>query len=314
MRMLFAALALLLGLTSSVRAQNVDAGLWWVPSLPGWGLSIDQQNGMLVIIAYTYDSNRSPVWYLSSGMMTSNTSYSGRAYSFTGGQCGGCSYTSPTQLADLGAVSIIFSPALSGAPATTGTLVYGGASYAIERFVFNLGDYPYRMLGQWGFVAKVNGVGVGTVLTLTRVASATSGGTGRFASTDGLTVGQCYASGSIAGLCELVVFTSSGSISDYMIFDPRVTNTLVGLYYYGGSYWPTLGFRVAARSAVTSVDPQTSQADAADGPGAVIGPTAIVDPRLNHMTSEILDPRFLVTQKPGWIEERAALLRASEAK
>lgn len=303
--------ALVVAGARDVRAQNVDAGLWWVPSLSGWGLSIDQQNGMLAIIAYTYDSNRSPIWYLSSGVMTSNTTYSGRAYSYTGGQCGGCSYTQPTQLADLGSVAITFTPALSGAPATTGTLSYGGGTYAIERFVFNLGDYPYRMLGQWGFVARVNGVGVGTVLTFTQVASATSGGTGRFTSTDGLTIGQCYSSGSIAGLCEIGAFNSSGSLLAYMLFDPKVTNTLVGLYLSSGSYWPTLGFRVAARSAVTSVDPMV-KADGADGPGAVITTGAVTDPRLVSMTGEILDPRLLVTQEPGWADKRAALLLKGE--
>ena len=309
MRKLALCVAFLLAFVRPAAAQNVDAGLWWVPSLSGWGLSIDQQNGQLVVIAYTYDGNRSPIWYLSTGIMTSNTSYSGRAYSYTGGQCGGCSYTAPSQLADLGPVAITFSPALSGAPATTGTLVYGGGSYPIERFVFNLGDYPYRMLGQWGFVSRVNGVGVGTVVTLTQVASATAGGTGRFTSTDGLTIGQCYTSGSIAGLCELGIFSSSGALQSYLVFDPKVTNTLVGLYLNGGTYWPTLGFRTAARSAVTSVDPKAA-ADSADGAVTTVG--AITDPRLASMTGEILDPRFLVTQKPGWAEERAALLLKGE--
>jgi hypothetical protein len=304
-----AALVALVLWGGSARAQNVDAGLWWVPALSGWGLAIDQQNGSLVIIAYTYDSNRSPIWYFSNGTMTSNTTYSGRAYTFTGGQCGGCSYTAPTVLADLGAVSVTFTPALSGAPATTGVLTFGGASYAIERFVFNLGDYPYRMLGQWGFVSRVNGVGLGAIYTLTQVASATTGGTGRFGSTNGLTVGQCYTSGTLAGLCELADFSSSGSLQAYLIFDPKVTNTLVGLYY-NGSYWPTLGFRVAARAAVTSTSPNLA-ADTGAGIDTTPKPT-MTDGRVDNMTTEILDPRFLVTQIPGWAESRAALLKAGE--
>lgn len=302
---ILAVIALLtLGFAGGARAQNVDAGLWWSPANAGWGLAIDQQNGALVIIAYTYDGSRGPVWYFSSGAMTSNTTYSGQAYTYTGGQCGGCSYTAPTVSGSLGAVSITFTPALSGAPATTGTLTFGGASYAIERYVFSLGDYPYRMLGQWAFVSRVNGVGVGTVVTFTQVASATSGGTGRFLSADGLTIGQCYSSGSIAGLCEAGIFNSSGSLLAYLLFDPRVTNSLVGLYLSSGTYWPSLGFRVAARSAVTTVDPAMDKA-----PGVVSAPVGITDGRIDNMTAEILDPRFLVTQQPGWAEERAALLR-----
>lgn len=305
MRKLLLCVALLLALARPASAQNVDGGLWYSPDNSGWGLAIDQQNGQLVIIAYTYDTSaRAPIWYFAAGVMTSNTTFTGTAYVFTGGQCGGCSYTAPTVSGSLGTVNVTFTPALSGAPATTGVLTFNGSSYAIERYVFNLGDYPYRMLGQWGFVSRVNGVGVGTVLTLTQVASATSGGTGRFLSTDGLTIGQCYTSGSIAGLCEIGIFSTSGSLQHYMIFDPRVTNTLVGLYLSSGTYWPTLGFRVAARSAVTSVDPM---ADA--GPGAVTTPGAHVDPRLDSMTGEILDPRFLVTKQPGWAEKRAVILR-----
>ena len=281
------------------KAQNVDAGLWWSPANPGWGLAIDEQNGALVVIAYTYDSSGTGIWYFTNGFMSSRTTYSGPAQTFRGGQCAGCTYTAPSVAGELGTVTFTFTPALTGAPATTGNVSLNGGTYAIERFNFNLGDFPHRMLGQWAFVSRVNGVAAAAIFTFTRVGTATTGGTGRFLTADGLTIGQCYSSGSIAGLCEIGNFSSSGALQLYMLFDPRVTNSLVGLYLSNGQYWPTLGFRTAARRDVTSVDVLPDMVSAIPEKAEQFG----------NIPNEIKDPRFLVTQTPGWADDRAKLLK-----
>lgn len=74
------------GISKPLHAQNVDSGIWWNPSDAGWGLSIEQQNNVLVVIGYTYSSTTGAgIWFFTSGVMSSTTTYSGRMQTYAGG-------------------------------------------------------------------------------------------------------------------------------------------------------------------------------------------------------------------------------------
>lgn len=60
--------------------------LWWNPSEPGWGMSINQGPTNLVFaVWFTYDAAGNPVWYtLQPGRWENTTTYSGTIYRTTG--------------------------------------------------------------------------------------------------------------------------------------------------------------------------------------------------------------------------------------
>jgi hypothetical protein len=60
--------------------------LWWDPSQPGWGMSINQgPTNDVFAVWFTYDAAGKPVWYtLQPGRWENTTTYSGTIYSTTG--------------------------------------------------------------------------------------------------------------------------------------------------------------------------------------------------------------------------------------
>lgn len=66
------ATALFLGFISAV-AQAAPfgpdpTGLWFSPSEPGWGMSINQQGETMFIVLYTHDANQQPTWFVASAV------------------------------------------------------------------------------------------------------------------------------------------------------------------------------------------------------------------------------------------------------
>ncbi len=71
-------------LPRSLSASNLT-GLWYVPGEDGWGLSMAHQGDVLFPAWYTYDASGRPAWYLIAGATrSSDGSYSGNIFSFTG--------------------------------------------------------------------------------------------------------------------------------------------------------------------------------------------------------------------------------------
>lgn len=131
--------------TGIARANSPESGWWWNPAEGGRGYSIEIQDNQLFFAAYSYDSNKQPVWYYSSGTLTGDSSYSGRVVKAVNGACFGCSEGAPQSL-DVGSMSINFN---GGKDATLNIL---GFTTNITRFDFVNGDntnYPNACYGEW---------------------------------------------------------------------------------------------------------------------------------------------------------------------
>ncbi|MES2934666.1 MAG: hypothetical protein V4805_14400 [Pseudomonadota bacterium] len=70
---------------NSHKARSVNySDTWWMPSEPGWGLSIAQQFDTLVASWYTYDANGKPTWLvMSGGQWLSASVFKGALYQAT---------------------------------------------------------------------------------------------------------------------------------------------------------------------------------------------------------------------------------------
>ena len=80
-------------------------GWWWNPDESGRGYSIEVQGDVMVMAAFMYDGQGNPVWYLSSGTMTTPGHYDGSLLQFSGGQTLSGPYRAPTY-APIGHVTI----------------------------------------------------------------------------------------------------------------------------------------------------------------------------------------------------------------
>ena len=83
-------------------------GWWWNPDESGRGFSIEVQGDRLFMAAFMYDGSGNPVWYISSGQMSSPTQFNGVLQQVSGGQTMGGPYKFPTAIQDIGPVSIEF--------------------------------------------------------------------------------------------------------------------------------------------------------------------------------------------------------------
>ncbi|MCU6434016.1 hypothetical protein LPB67_09580 [Undibacterium sp. Jales W-56] len=135
-------------LTGAAQANMPESGWWWNASEAGRGYSIEIQDNQIFVAAYTYDANKQPVWYYSSGTLSGDSSYSGRVVKAVNGSCFGCSQGTPQSL-DSGAITIKFNGAKDA------TLTIMGYTTQITRFDFANGDntrYPNACYGEWSGV------------------------------------------------------------------------------------------------------------------------------------------------------------------
>jgi hypothetical protein len=92
-----------------------QTGGWWNPAESGRGFIIEVSNGMLVIDVQFYDANGAATWYIASGPLTSDGSFSGQLKQYAGGQTLTGSYVEPTIVnSNAGAISIKFSDSTNG--------------------------------------------------------------------------------------------------------------------------------------------------------------------------------------------------------
>jgi hypothetical protein len=130
-------------------------GLWWNPNESGRGYGIDVQNGVMIVTIFIYDTAGEPLWFLASGSYDANTStFDSQLGQYSGGQCFGCVYTSPTGVA-VGDFSIVFDTT------ETATLFFPGGSTPIEHELYGYTSKNDYFFGEWSFATDVAGSVVG---------------------------------------------------------------------------------------------------------------------------------------------------------
>lgn len=75
--------------------RPVSDGLWWNRDAPGSGLLIEEQNGVVAVVYFTYRPNGRAIWYLASGKLGEDAVFEAPLQEFRGGQCLECDYTAP---------------------------------------------------------------------------------------------------------------------------------------------------------------------------------------------------------------------------
>jgi hypothetical protein len=132
-----------------------DSGWWWNQAEPGRGFAIETRPATpllttprLFIATFAYDSAGNPAWYMSQGVMSGNTSYSGPLNEFRDGQTINGSYRAPRMAGSIGTISLSFTSP------TAGTLTWPGGTISIQRYPFVVGaaiSAPVNGTGQTGW-------------------------------------------------------------------------------------------------------------------------------------------------------------------
>lgn len=147
-KQLFAAFFIFYAFIGIAKANSPESGWWWNASEGGRGYSIEIQDNQVFFAAYSYDSNKQPVWYYSSGTLSGDSFYSGRVVKAVNGACFGCAEGAPQSI-DVGSMSISFNGEKDA------TLNILGFTTQITRFDFANGDnthYPNACYGEWSGV------------------------------------------------------------------------------------------------------------------------------------------------------------------
>jgi len=109
-----------------------QSGWWWAgQSFSGTGYGIEIQGSAVFVVAYVYDNNGGPVWYLATGAMNSPNNYTGQWDLYAGGP----QLTSPEGNYSAHTVAGSSVPmALSFTDGANGTLTMGSVTIPITRF------------------------------------------------------------------------------------------------------------------------------------------------------------------------------------
>ena len=134
-------------------ALEPAAGLWYNQNESGRGFTIDYQNGTMVVTAYVYNQDRTPTFLQASNSFdTRGNVFSGTLVASTGGQCFGCSYTSPSRSA-FGDINITFT-----SPETANVSFPGGSTTITHVGYGYSGNQQDYLQGEWAFEYNVGGV------------------------------------------------------------------------------------------------------------------------------------------------------------
>lgn len=137
--LLFTAAMLITHTTWAITPEN---GWWWNPQESGRGFNIETQNQTVLIAAFVYDEGGLPIWYSGVGELK-DSAVTATLMRSEGGQCIGCTYTSPFSSDRASSVTIKFSSP------TEARLTWPGGTINIKRFNFALGKGLKRLLGEW---------------------------------------------------------------------------------------------------------------------------------------------------------------------
>ncbi len=139
-------------------APTPEPGWWWNPAEPGRGFAIEVRNGNLFFAAYLYDEAGRASWTLSTGPMSSGSTYSGGLQSFGDGQALFGGYRPPTFLGSPGALSLQFTGA------RTATMFWPGGAVPLQRFPFGSNGVdtprqPFQLESGWWWNPAESGTG-----------------------------------------------------------------------------------------------------------------------------------------------------------
>jgi hypothetical protein len=125
------------GVTTQQPATNPQTGWWWNASESGRGFAVEVQNGIMYFAGYMYDANGNPIWYLSTGPMTSNV-YSGMLTQYANGQTLTGPYQVPSEInQNVGSMTLQFTD--------TADAIFtlpGGRQIPLTRFQFGSSTPP----------------------------------------------------------------------------------------------------------------------------------------------------------------------------
>ena len=238
---------------ATVGAQKVvftpRTGHWWNPAESGTGYSIDIQDGVIVIVVYSYKSNGDREWYLAAGPMTNGQQdFSGPLKIYQNGQCISCTYLgAPTSTSNAGTLTIHF----SGPLAATLSLP-GGRTTNIQPLNVGFASLPQGLLGEWVFVEMIGSASFADHYKFTTTAAATSTGTGIAADLSRNAACELQVSGVFANHVLCFHWTSSAltTIADQYVFQWGFDQTFDGLWISPTTFnqYPMNGFAWTSRS------------------------------------------------------------------
>ena len=114
-------------LSVAVGQVTPQVGLWWNPDESGSGYALDYKHGVLVVTTYSYKTDGSAQWYLSSGLVVDNV-FTASLDKYTNGQCISCSYTGrPSGPTSEGTMTITFT-----SPSSATVHLPGGRVFQIQ--------------------------------------------------------------------------------------------------------------------------------------------------------------------------------------
>jgi len=94
--------------SAAIGEVTPQAGLWWNPDESGSGYALDYKHGVLVVTTYSYKTDGSSQWYLTSGPVVNNV-FTATLDKYTNGQCISCPYTGrPSGGTNDGSMTITF--------------------------------------------------------------------------------------------------------------------------------------------------------------------------------------------------------------
>jgi hypothetical protein len=133
--------------TGRASAVVPDNGWYFNPGESGRGFNIEIQGDTLFMAGFIYDTSGNPIWVVSGGPMSSDSTYSGAAFQTANGQPLGGSYRSAT-IVPFGTASVTFPTT------TTANILVNGSSFSVvrEQFGFDFTSTTQPLLGEIAFV------------------------------------------------------------------------------------------------------------------------------------------------------------------
>jgi subtilisin family serine protease len=96
---------------SGTPAFQPETGWWWNAAESGRGFTIEIQGNTLFMAGYMYDTSGNPIWYSTSGKMSTATLYQGTWQQYANGQTLTGTYHPPSNPGNVGAVTLQFTNA-----------------------------------------------------------------------------------------------------------------------------------------------------------------------------------------------------------
>lgn len=147
----------LLAIPGLVNADTItpESGWWWNPDQNGRGFSIEIQDNVIFLAAYTYDAEQTDginkaTWFVASGVLTGDDQFSGQLLAVENGQCFGCDAKTPTNEVAHD-ISILFTSR------TTAELQVDGEDISLQRFNFapSFNNREQKLMGQWSIISNM---------------------------------------------------------------------------------------------------------------------------------------------------------------